>query len=296
MTNQASRDTSSTGTSEYRLIEVKPVTGDFGAEIFGADLREEVDPELHAEINRALLDHGVIFFRDQDITPARHVAFGKLFGELDIHPFIPSLEGYPEIIPLGGKAPGPSSYARNANVWHTDLTYRQDPPIASILHGLEIPESGGDTVFADLCAAYDGLSETMKRMLEGVIAVHSITRTKRTAELSSVKELKSLVWSLENVPPAEHPVVCTHPESGRKILYVNQNFTAYFKDMHEHESRALLDMLNEHINLPEYQCRFRWRKHSIAMWDNRRTQHYAVSDYDQIRRMHRVTVCGARPR
>ncbi|MDP6617789.1 MAG: TauD/TfdA family dioxygenase [Gammaproteobacteria bacterium] len=297
MTNQANHDTQGADmTAGYRLIEVKPVTGSFGAEIVGADLGQAVSPELHAEINQALLNHGVIFFRDQDITPAQHVAFAKLFGELDVHPFIPNLEGYPEIIALGGKAPGLSSYARNANVWHTDLTYRQDPPIIAILHGLEVPESGGDTMFADLCAAYDGLSDTVKAMLDGLVAVHSITQTKRTDELSSIKELKALVWSLENVPPAEHPLICTHPETGRKILYVNQHFTAYLKDMHEHESKALLEMLKKHTNLPEYQCRFRWQKNSIAMWDNRRTQHYAVADYNQIRRMHRVTVCGPRPR
>jgi taurine dioxygenase len=287
-------DASSASAADYSLIDVHPITGSFGAEIYGADLSQPVSEELHREINQALLNHGVIFFRDQDITPEQHIAFGKLFGELDIHPFIPNLDGYPEIIALGGKTPG-AGYARNANVWHTDLTYSQSPPMASILHGLEIPESGGDTMFADLCAAYDGLSAKMKSILEDMVAVHSITQTKTLVELSSVKELKALQWALENVPPAEHPVVCTHPESGRKILYINANFTAYLKDMNEHESTALLDMLNQHINLPEYQCRFRWRKNSIAMWDNRRTQHYAVADYNQMRRMHRVTVCGPRP-
>jgi taurine dioxygenase len=258
-------------------------------------LSQPVSDALHFEINQALLNHGVIFFRDQDITPENHIAFGKLFGKLDIHPFIPSLEGYPEIISLGGGA-GPGKYARNANAWHTDLTYSQNPPMASILRGIEIPESGGDTMFADLCAAYDGLSAKLKGFLEDVVAVHSITQTKTLAELSSVEELKTLQWTMEKVPPAEHPVVCTHPESGRKILFVNQHFTAYLKDMHEHESSALLDMLNTHINLPEYQCRFRWRTNSIAMWDNRRTQHYAIGDYTEVRRMHRVTVCGAQPR
>jgi taurine dioxygenase len=280
--------------ADYSLLDVQPITGRFGAEIFGADLSQPISKALHREINQALLNHGVIFFRDQDITPAQHIVFGKLFGDLDIHPFIPSLEGYPEIIALGGE-PGPGKYSRNANVWHTDLTYSQSPPMASILRGIEIPLSGGDTMFADLCAAYDGLSAKIKALLEDVVAVHSITQTKMLAELSSVDELKALQWSMDKVPPAEHPVVCTHPESGRKILYVNQHFTAYFKEMHEHESTALLDMLNKHINLPEYQCRFRWRTNSIAMWDNRRTQHYAIADYTEVRRMHRVTVCGVQP-
>jgi taurine dioxygenase len=296
MNSEADRvvDASGAGSADYALIDVRPITGNFGAEIFDVDLSKPVSEALHREINQALLNHGVIFFRDQDITPAQHITFGRLFGELDIHPFIPNLEGYPEIIALGGQ-PGPSKYSRNANVWHTDLTYSQNPPLASILRGIEIPESGGDTMFADLCAAYDGLSAKMQALLEDLVAVHSITQTKTLAELSSVEELKALQWSMDKVPPAEHPVVWTHPESGRKILYINQNFTAYLKDMHEHESTALLDMLNKHINLPEYQCRFRWRTNSIAMWDNRRTQHYAVSDYTQVRRMHRVTVCGPRP-
>jgi len=250
---------------------------------------------LHREINQALLNHGVIFFRDQDITPEQHIAFGRGFGKLDIHPFIPHLEGFPEIIQLGGKTLGPSKYARNANVWHTDLTYRQEPPLASILHGLQVPESGGDTMFADLCAAYEGLSDKMQHMLSGLVAVHSIAQTKTRQEISSLNEVKQLQWSLENVPPGEHPLVCTHPETGRRVLFVNRYFTSYIKDMHEHESTALLEMLHGHINHPEYQCRFRWRAHSIAMWDNRCTQHYALADYKQIRRMHRVTVCGGRP-
>jgi taurine dioxygenase len=279
----------------HRLIETRPLTGRFGAEIFGADLSQPVSPELHREINQALLEHGVIFFRDQDVTPEQHIAFGRLFGKLDIHPYIPHLEGYPEIIQLGGTTPGPGPYARNSNVWHTDLTYRQEPPMASILHGVVVPDAGGDTMFADLCAAYEGLSDRMQRMLSGLVAVHSISNTKTVQELASPREVKQLLWSLEKVPPGEHPLVCTHPETGRKVLYVNRYFTAYVKGMHEHESSGLLRVLHEHINRPEYQCRFRWRPHSIAMWDNRCTQHYAVVDYDQIRCMHRVTVCGARP-
>lgn len=279
----------------YPHIDVKPMTGSLGAEIFGVDLGQPLSPEQLADIRQALLDHLVIFFRDQDITPAQHITFGRHFGELHIHPFIPSLEGYPEILQLGGKQPGPGKYSRNANVWHTDLTYSQDPPMGSILHGLEVPEAGGDTMFANLYAAYEGLSDRIQHLLSDMVAVHSVTQTKTVHELSSVEELKQLTWAMEAVPPAEHPVIRVHEETGRKALFVNSNFTAFLKDVSEHESNALLAMLNEHINHPEYQCRFRWRKYSLAFWDNRCTQHYALADYATMRRMHRVTVCGERP-
>ena len=284
------------GGAHFSLIHAEPVTGQFGAEISGVDLSQDLSPELFREINQALLDYGVIFFRDQDITPAQHIAFGRHWGELHIHPFIPALEGYPEIIRLGGKTPGPGRQSRNANAWHTDLTYTTEPPMGSILHGVEIPSSGGDTMFVDLCAAYDGLSERMQQFLTGLKAVHSITQTKNVYELSSNQEVGFLAQALERVPPGEHPVICTHPENGRKILYVNSHFTAYIKDVTELESQWLLNMLHAHINKPEYQCRFRWRRYSLAFWDNRRTQHYAVSDYTEMRNMHRVTVKGALPR
>lgn len=282
-------------TLPYQHIEVRPMTGTFGTEIFGVDLSAPLSDEVFNEVKRALLDYHVIFFRDQDITPRQHVDFGRRFGELHIHPFIPAHEDQPEIIVLGGKTPGPGPYARNANVWHTDLTYSQEPPMGSILHGVEIPESGGDTMFADLTAAYDGLSDRLQSLFSDMIAVHSMSATKTRQELTSAQQIKEVQWSLEKVPPAEHPVVRTHPDTGRKCLFVSRHFTSYLKDVTERESNALLSLLHDHIDQPEYQCRFRWQKNSVAFWDNRCTQHYAVADYHEIRRMHRVTICGPRP-
>jgi len=282
-------------TSLYKQIEIRPMTGSFGTEIFGVDLSEPLGDDVLAEVNQALLEYHVIFFRDQDITPRQHVEFGQRFGELHIHPFIPPHKDQPEIIVLGGKTPGPGPYARNSTVWHTDLTYSQEPPMGSILHGIEIPAAGGDTMFADLTAAYEGLSDRMKNFFSGMVAVHSMSATKTREELNSPQQIKEVQRSLEKVPPAEHPVVRTHPETGRKCLFVNRHFTSYLKDVSERESEALLNLLHDHIAQPEYQCRFRWEKNSIAFWDNRCTQHYAVADYNEIRRMHRVTVCGPRP-
>lgn len=279
----------------YQHIEVRPMTGTFGTEIFGVDLAAPLSDAVFNEVKRALLDYHVIFFRDQDITPRQHVDFGRRFGELHIHPFIPAHEDQPEIIVLGGKTPGPGPYARNSNVWHTDLTYSQEPPMGSILHGVEIPESGGDTMFADLTAAYDGLSDRLQSLFSDMIAVHSMSATKTRQELTSAQQIKEVQWSLEKVPPAEHPVVRTHPDTGRKCLFVSRHFTSYLKDVTERESDALLSLLHGHIDQPEYQCRFRWQKNSVAFWDNRCTQHYAVADYHEIRRMHRVTICGPRP-
>ena len=246
--------------SSYQNIEIRPITGAFGTEILGVDLSEPLPDAVFNEINQALLDYHVIFFRDQDITPRQHVDFGRRFGELHIHPFIPAHEDQPEIIVLGGKTPGPGPYARNSNVWHTDLTYSQEPPMGSILHGIEIPESGGDTMFADLTAAYDGLSDRMQNLFSGMVAVHSMSATKTRQELTMPRQIKEVQWSLEKVPPAEHPVVCTHPETGRKCLFVSRHFTSYLKDVTERESNALLSLLHDHIDRPEYQCRFRWQE------------------------------------
>jgi taurine dioxygenase len=279
----------------YRHIEVRPLTGALGAEIFGADLSQPLPDDVFAEIHAALLENLVIFFRDQDITPGQHTAFGRRFGELHVHPYIPSLEGHPEIIPLGGEAPGPSSYARNANEWHTDLTYTEIPPMGAILHGLEIPATGGDTMFANMYAAYESLSDRIRHLIDDMTAVHSVTATKSLHELSSPAQVKSLQQQLEISPPGEHPVVRTHPESGRKGLFINQHFTSHLNGVSERESRALLNLLCEHVNQPEFHCRFRWRDNSIAFWDNRCTQHYAIFDYAERRRMHRVTVCGDKP-
>lgn len=276
-------------------ITVTPLAGALGAEVSGVDLTEPLDEETFREIHQALLDNLVIFFRDQAVTPEQHIEFGERFGELHIHPYIPNLEGYPKIIKLESSDSGPGEMAYQSNTWHTDLTYEANPPLASILHGLVIPEAGGDTMWNNLYAAYEGLSERMRDFVDGLTAVHNIVSSMPVDFMDQNWAPKQLERLQAMTPPVEHPVVRTHPETGRKCLFVNRNFTSHIAGLHRAESDALLAMLLEHVEQPEYVVRFKWRKNSIAMWDNRCTQHYALIDYRSKRIMHRVTVCGDRP-
>jgi len=276
-------------------ITVTPLAGALGAEVSGVDLAGPLDEETFREIHQALLDNLVIFFRDQAITPEQHIEFGERFGELHIHPYIPNLEGYPNIIKLESSDTGPGEMAYQSNTWHTDLTYEANPPLASILHGLVIPEAGGDTMWNNLYAAYEGLSERMRDFVDGLTAVHNIVSSMPVDFMDQNWAPKQLERLQAMTPPVEHPVVRTHPETGRKCLFVNRNFTSHIAGLHRAESDALLAMLLEHVEQPEYVVRFKWRKNSIAMWDNRCTQHYALIDYRSKRIMHRVTVCGDRP-
>ncbi len=279
----------------HRRITVTPLAGALGAEIAGVDLTEDLDDETLREIHQAFLDHLVIFFRDQALTPEQQIAFGERFGTLHIHPFIPNLDNYPQIIRLESKESGPAQMAYQSNTWHTDLTYEAKPPMASILHGLEIPEAGGDTMWNNLYAAYEGLSAPMRGFLDGLTAVHNIVSSMPADFMEQSWAPKQLQRLQEKTPPVEHPVVRTHPETGRKCLFVNRNFTSHIAGLHRKESDVLLAYLYEHAEQPEFVVRFKWRKHSLAMWDNRCTQHYALVDYRSKRTMHRVTVCGDRP-
>jgi taurine dioxygenase len=268
------------------------VAGTLGAEISGVDLSLSLDDAVITEINQALLDNLVIFFRDQHITPEQQIAFSRRFGELHIHPYIPHLEGYPEILELKSKKDGPGDMAYQSNTWHTDLTYEAKPPKACMLRGVEVPAAGGDTMWNNLYAAYDALSDRMKEFLDGMIAVHYIAVSMPADFLEQKYSAKQVARFHEVTPPVEHPVVRIHPETGHKCLFVNRNFTSHIKDLHRSESDALLAFLLQHAEQPEFAVRFHWAKDSIAMWDNRCTQHYAVTDYSRQRTMHRVTICG----
>ena len=277
--------------SEYKHIKVEPVAGSLGAEICGVDLREPLAPEAYREIKQALLDNLVIFFRDQDITPEQQVAFGRNFGDLHIHPFIPSLKEHKEIIVLKAKDGGVENL-RLANAWHEDLSYTYEPPLAAILRSVVCPERGGDTMWVNLYKAYDTLSEKMKEIIGGLKAWHDVTKTYRRQELQQEGGAERYWKTFQKTPPALHPLVVTHPETGRKLLYVSELTTTHIEGLKANESDALLGMLFGHIDWKELHCRFYWRKNSIAMWDNRCTAHYAVGDYTTPREMHRVTVLG----
>jgi len=279
----------------HKHIEVRPLAGSLGAEICGVDLRDSLDDETFEEIHQALLNNLVIFLRNQDITPDQQKAFGRRFGELHIHPYIPTLEGHPEIIKLESADDGPGEMAYQSNTWHTDLTYTAEPPMGSMLHGIKVPAVGGDTMFLNLYASYQALSDTMKSLVDGLTAVHDIVASMPPDFTRQSWAPKQLARMQEATPPVEHPVVRTHPETKRKCLFVNRNFTSYIKGMTLPESDALLGFLLEHIEQPEFQCRFHWETKSLAFWDNRCTQHYAVNDYRSKRQMHRVTICGERP-
>ena len=269
----------------FSRFSAAPLTPGIGAEIDGVDLSCDLPDETIADIRRALLTYKVIFFRDQNITQEQHIAFARRFGDLEIHPITPKDQPNPEIFHLTAR-PGTS---RGANVWHSDVTWRETPSLGSVLRARIMPEVGGDTLFADMVAAYEGLSPSMKAWLCTLTAVHDggIFAALQGKPESSFHEL---------YPPQEHPVVRTHPETGEQALYVNSAFTTHIKGLSREESDWLLKRLYAQASFPEYQCRFRWKVNSIAFWDNRVCQHYAVADYFPApRAMERVTVVGDRP-
>jgi taurine dioxygenase len=272
--------------STFTRIKVEPLTPSIGAEIFGVDLRDELSDAMIAEIRAALLKHKVIFFRDQDITTEQHIAFARRFGELEIHPATKPEQPNPEVLHIKH---GPDSKGRE-NHWHSDVTWREKPSLGSILRNRATPEVGGDTLFACMASAYEGLSPAMKQWVCSLTAIHDIAPHFGKLLKKSAEELH------KDFPAQEHPVVRTHPETGARSLYVNTAFATHIKDLNKAESRWLLDHLFAQAAIPEYQCRFRWRPNSIAFWDNRACQHLAVSDYfPEVREMERVTIAGDKP-
>lgn len=272
----------------FQQFTVAPLTPRIGAEIVGVDLSEDLPDRTIEEIRRALLTYKVIFFRDQDISHEQHIAFGKRFGDLEIHPTTPADQPNPEIFHLKPVNWG-AGQRSGADLWHSDVTWREKPSLGSILRGRIIPEVGGDTLWSDMVAAYEGLSPAMKEWVCGLTAIHDGSVFKQAAGERG-KELDF------DFPEQEHPVVRTHPDTGERALYVNCAFTRYIKGLSKKESDWLLDHLYAQAAIPEYQVRFRWRPNSIAFWDNRSCQHYAVSDYaPAMRHMERVTVVGDKP-
>ena len=272
-------------------LRVEPETAMVGATISGVDLREPLCEEAKEEIERALLEHGVVFFRRQDITPDQQVAFAEQFGRISIPPMAPEGSPRPEIMVLDQISPR----GEGADNWHSDNTFMGEPPMGSILKAVRLPDLGGDTCFANAVAAYEALSDAMRALVDGLRAVHDITKPMTRAIAAGIFDAKKLAALQQQWPPVEHPVVRTHPVTGRKALYVNGNSTTRIVGLTERENDLLLPFLNDHVRSPEFQCRFRWDTHSIAFWDNRTVQHYAVPDYTERRVMHRVTLAGDTP-
>ncbi|MEY2884933.1 MAG: Alpha-ketoglutarate-dependent taurine dioxygenase [Pseudomonadota bacterium] len=269
-----------------KTISIAPLTPTIGAEIGDIDLAAPDIADAIPAIRAALLAHKVIFFRNQRLSAAQHIAFARHFGDLEIHPATPRDQPDPEILRI---AHGPDSRG-NENYWHSDVTWREKPSLGSILRAIEVPAVGGDTLFADMHAAYLQLSPEMQRFVCGLTAVHDIARVFAGRLGKAPADLHA------KYPPVEHPVVRTHPETGLPCLYVNTAFTSHIKGLSPKESEWLLAHLYAQAANPEIQCRFRWQPGSIAFWDNRSSQHLAASDYfPAVRIMERVTVAGCRP-
>jgi taurine dioxygenase len=271
----------------YRRINVDPITPIIGAEVTDVDLNA-VDDETWAEVERAFADHLVVFFSDQHLSPERHKALGRRLGELHVHPAAPTLPGHPEVMIIHADE---RSKVVAGNGWHTDVSCDERPPLGTILYLTQTPSSGGDTMFASMYAAYDDLSDTMKAFLGPLRAKHESRHVYAGRYGSKEGDSRD-----GNFPEAMHPVIRTHPVTGRRALYVNRAFTTHILGLSTTESRALLDLLFAHQENPKYQCRFRWQPNSVAMWDNRCAQHFAIWDYfPEVRSGVRVSVIGDRP-
>jgi taurine dioxygenase len=279
----------------YQTIDVQPVSGALAAEVSGIDLAQPLDNQTFSEVYQAWNEHLVLFFRDQQLTPEQHLAFGRRFGRLNQHPYIAGMRDYPDIIEIIKE---PREQRNWGGQWHADLTCLEKPPMGSILYAHEVPAWGGDTLFANMYLAYESLSEGMRSLLDSLVAVHESGEPR----LYSDGYLSMHGRQNDGACGTEHPVVRTHPETGRKALYVNRDYTRRFKDMTAEESAPLIRFLFEHAARPEFTCRFRWRQHSVAFWDNRCVHHHALSDFHpgavptgRRRHMHRVTIEGERP-
>ena len=271
------------GVLKYQTINVDPLTASIGAVISGVDLGENLSDRVVAEIHAAWLQHLVIFFRDQQLTPEQHMALGQRFGELHIHPAAPYRNENPALMAVHTDA---DSHRNNGEVWHSDVSADECPPKASLLYLQTVPETGGDTIWANMYAAYEALSGPIRELLGALSARHEANYSGFYGDHKPQREN----------PRAEHPVIRTHPETGRKALFVNQGFTKKILGLSRDESSALLQFLFQHVKDPTFHCRFRWQENSLAIWDNRCTQHLAVWDYfPNTRSGTRVTIQGDRP-
>jgi taurine dioxygenase len=276
-------------TQAYRRIEVRRFSPALGAEVRGVQLADGIDQETYREIRRAFLEHQVLFFKEQrEIPPAAQVALGKMFGELHVHPAAPSMPGHPEVFEIHAHR---DSKVANGEFWHSDVSCDEIPPLGTMLQIHILPEIGGDTLFANMYAAYEALSVPVKKMLTGLTATHGSEHVYRGRYSDRGVDDRGKAY-----PQAVHPVVRTHPETGRKALYVNRTFTTRINELEPAESDAILALLCNHCEQVDFQIRFRWQRNDMAFWDNRCTMHHAVWDYwPHERKGRRVTIKGDRP-
>ncbi|MEM7541069.1 MAG: TauD/TfdA family dioxygenase [Pseudomonadota bacterium] len=273
-------------------LEVVQRTCAIGADVYGVDLGA-LDDGTFSAIESALHEHLVLFFHGQQLTPESHMGLASRLGEMEVHEYFTPLDGHPCISVLEHDAKRPPI----SDSWHSDVTYRTEPSMASVLYARDIPPNGGDTLWLSAYAAYEALSDPMKTFLAGLTAEHDYLNAYGPLIMKQENGPARLRETAEKIPPVQHPVVVTHPLTGRRLLYVNPTFTSRIVELSALESQAILEMLFKHLLSPDFQVRFKWTADDVAMWDNRATQHYATGDYyPEYRRMHRITVGGDRPR
>lgn len=274
-------------------LQITRLASALGAQVDGLDLRQPLNDAQQAAIEQALLDHQVLFFRNQPITPTEQARFAAYFGDLHIHPIFPNVPEQPEVLILDTAV----TDVRDNAIWHTDVTFLQTPALGAVLSAKQVPEFGGDTLWASSSAAFESLSAPLKQLLDGLTATHDFTRSFPLERFGNTPEALERYQQVQrDHPPITHPVIRTHPVTGRKGLFVNEGFTSRINELEPKESEALLRFLFAHSTQPEYTVRWRWQANDVAFWDNRITQHYASDDYRPQRRiMHRATILGDVP-
>lgn len=274
-------------------LHITPLSPALGAIVGGVDLRQPLADADQRAIEQALLDHQVLFFRAQPIEPRQQAAFAARFGDLHIHPIYPNIPEHPEVLVLDTAV----TDVRDNAIWHTDVTFLETPALGAVLVAKQLPAYGGDTLWASSSAAFEALSKPLQRLLDGLTASHDFTRSFPLERFGNTPEALERYHEVQRQhPPVTHPVVRTHPVTGRKGLFVNEGFTTRINELEPTESDALLRFLFAHSTRPEFSIRWRWQENDVAFWDNRITQHYAVDDYRPTRRvMHRATILGDKP-